>query len=82
LCRALTLTVALKEAGFDGFKIPARRGPKVMKAKRDEFIVRYNDRIAAIVTELESRGLRIRQTYENGQDSPVWRLKRLTGAPL
>ena len=78
LCRNLTLTVALKKAGLDGFRIPARHGLRGMKAKRDEFIVRYNDRITTIVAELESRGLRIRQTIligisDNGENSTIGR---------
>ena len=55
--RQTALTVALKEAGLEDFKIPSRRGPRSMKAKRHEFIGRYQARFTAIIAELERRGL-------------------------
>jgi hypothetical protein len=87
--RQAALTVALKEAGLENFKIPSRRGPRGMKAKRREFIGRYQARFAAIEAELERRGLRIRQTFDGERDmheasgfgSPVWKLSRISGSP-
>jgi hypothetical protein len=73
-------TVALKEAGLEDFKIPSRRGPRGMKAKRHEFIGRYRGRFAAIVAELERRGL-AHQANIRRRDNPVWELSRISGSP-
>jgi hypothetical protein len=76
--RQAALTAALKEAGLEEFKIPSRRG---QKAKRHEFIGRYQARFTAIIAELERRGLCIRQTFDGERDNPVWKLSRILGSP-